>query len=117
MRSSNVNVFAGNNTHLCREYVGEGIDRFRIGKYSGNHSMGFMTGYLIAGDANAAVLGVNKHLNFKSRRHENLRPSNLISESWVWRSHHPRTTNFTDRIASRIPSVRDRMIRLPKATI
>ena len=84
---------AGNNTNLCREYVVEGIDRFRIGKYSGNHSIGFMAGYLIAGDANAAALGVNRYLNFKSRCDETLKLSNLISESWAWGSCHPRTTN------------------------
>ncbi len=84
---------AGNNTNLCREYVVEGIDRFRIGKYSGNHSIGFMAGYLIAGDVNAAALGVNRYLNSKSCPDETLKPSNLISESWAWRSCHPRTTN------------------------
>ena len=84
---------AGDNTDLCREYVVKGIDRFRIGKYSGNHSIGFMAGYLIAGDANAAVLRINRYLNSKSRCAENLKPSNLISESWVWGSSHPRTTN------------------------
>lgn len=84
---------AGDNTNLCREYVVEGIDRFRTGKYSGTHSIGFMAGYLIAGNANAAMLGVNRYLKFKSRLAENLKPSNLISQSWAWRSCHPRTTN------------------------
>ena len=84
---------AGDNTDLCREYVVEGIDRFRIGKYSENHSIGFMAGYLIADDANAAALGVNRYLNSKSRCAENLKPSNLISASWAWGSCHPRTTN------------------------
>lgn len=84
---------AGANTDLCRGYVVEGINRFRTSKYSGNHSIGFMAGYLIAGDANAAALGVNRYLNSKSRRAENLKLSNLISESWVWGSRHPRTTN------------------------
>lgn len=84
---------AGNNTNLCREYVVEGIDRFRTSKYSGNHSIGFMAGYLIVGDANAAALGVNRYLNSKSCCDETLKLSNLISESWAWGSHHPRTTN------------------------
>ena len=84
---------AGNNARLCREYVMEGIDRFRIGRYSGNHSIGFMAGYLITGDASAAALRINRYLNSKSRRAENLRLSNLISESWVWGSCHQRTTN------------------------
>ena len=83
---------AGNNTSMCRAYVVEGIDRFQTGKYSGNHSIGFMIGYLIAGDANAAVLGVNRYLKRKSRLAEKLKPSNLIDESWARRSRHPRTT-------------------------
>ncbi len=84
---------AGREAHLCREYVVEGIDRFQSGKYSGNHSTGFMVGYLIAGDAESAVAGINRNLNRRSRRAENLRPSDLISEPWVWGSIHPRTTN------------------------
>ena len=84
---------AGDNTGLCREYVVAGIDRFQTGKYSENHSTGFMVGYLIAGDANAAALGVNRYLNSKSCRDETLKLSNLISESWAWGSCHPRTTN------------------------
>ena len=84
---------AGANTDLCREYVVEGIDRFRTSKYSGNHSIGFMAGYLIAGDENAAALGVNRYLNSKSCCDETLKLSNLISESWAWGSCHPRTPN------------------------
>ena len=84
---------SSDNARLCREYVVAGIDRFRTGRYSGNHSIGFMAGYLIAGDANAAALRINRYLNSKSRRTENLRLSNLISESWVWGSCHQRTTN------------------------
>lgn len=80
----------GNSTYLCREYVVEGIDRFRTGKYSGNHSNGFMIGYLIAGDEQIAVTGINNYLNHRSRSTENLKPSHLIAESWVWASLHPR---------------------------
>lgn len=80
----------GNNTYLCREYVVEGIDRFRKGKYSGNHSTGFMIGYLISGGAKAAVTGINNNLNRTSRSKENLKPSGLVAESWVWASCHPR---------------------------
>lgn len=82
---------AGNNARLCREYVKEGINRFRAGKYSGNHSTGFMIGYLINGDANTAVIGINNYLNRKSRTEENLKPSGLIKEQWAWESCHPRT--------------------------
>ena len=80
----------GNDSRLCREYVVEGIDRFRKGKYSGNHSTGFMIGYLIAGDAKAAASGINNNLNRTSRYNENLKPSDLVAESWVWASCHPR---------------------------
>ncbi len=86
---------AGNNARLCREYVKEGIDRFRTGKYSGNHSTGFMIGYLIADDVNAAVIGINNHLDRKSRSEENLKPSEIINENWAWESCHPRTQSAT----------------------
>jgi len=82
---------AGNDSQLCREYVVEGIDRFRTGKYAGNHSTGFMVGYLIVGSDSAAVAGINKHLNGKKRHAENLKRSDLISEPWVWGSSHPRS--------------------------
>ena len=86
---------AGHDTHLCREYVVEGIDRFRTGKYAENHATGFMAGYVIAGDADAAANGVNKYLNSRRsgrepRSDENLAPSPLIDESWAWSSRHPR---------------------------
>lgn len=86
---------AGADAHLCREYVVNGIDRFRHGKYGANHAAGFMAGYLIAGDANAAAGGVNAYLD-SGRTHggprhgETLRLSTLIDEPWVWTSSHPR---------------------------
>lgn len=82
---------AGDNSHLCREYVIAGIDRFRTGKYAGNHSTGFMVGYLIAGSASAAVNGINNHLDRKKRGTEHLERSTLIGEPWVWGSSHPRS--------------------------
>jgi hypothetical protein len=36
---------AAGDRRLCREYVVEGVDRFRIGKYGQNHAIGFMVGY------------------------------------------------------------------------
>lgn len=39
---------AGSDTHLCREYVVEGIDRFASGKYGENHAVGFMVGYVLS---------------------------------------------------------------------
>ena len=86
---------AGGDTYLCREYVVNGIDRFRTGKYAGNHAAGFMAGYLIAGDASAAARGVNRYLNAGHGNHaprhdEKLKPSTLVAEPWAWESRHPR---------------------------
>ena len=83
---------SGNDPNLCREYVVEGMDRFRTGKYSGNHPVGFMVGYLIAGDGSAAAGRVNLYLQRRSREPEKLEPSTLITESWAWQSNHPRET-------------------------
>ena len=82
---------AGSETNLCRLYVIEGIDRFQIGKYAGNHSVGFMVGYLLSNDAAAAVSGINRYLTNKGRHAERLNASNLIGEAWAWGSNHPRT--------------------------
>ena len=84
---------AGSDSHLCREYVVKGIDRFRLSKYGGNHSTGFMVGYLIADDANAAATGINRYLKRVSRAAENLEPSNLAGAPWAWRSTHPRAAS------------------------
>ena len=86
---------AGDDSDLCSKYVVRGIDRFRTGKYAGNHAAGFMAGYLIAGDANTAAGGVNRYLNSIRKKHaprrdENLKPSDLVSEPWAWVSRHPR---------------------------
>ena len=80
----------GIDTDLCREYVIEGMDRFKTGKYGSNHAVGFMTGYLLSNNAKAAVDGVNSYLNGRLRKTEVLTPSKLISENWVWDSDHQR---------------------------
>lgn len=84
---------SGGDARLCREYVVAGIDRFQTGQYSENHSAVFMVGYLIADNPETTVAGINRNLNHRSRSAENLRPSNLTSEPWVWGSLHPRTNN------------------------
>ena len=76
----------GNCHRLCKLYVDQGIDRFRTGKYSGNHSTGFMIGYLIGGDATVAASGINRYLN----GNEKLESSELIDELRAWQSSHPR---------------------------
>ena len=81
---------AGTDARLCREYVINGIDRFRRGQYAANHAAGFMAGYVIAGHAAAAVAGVNGYLN-RAPGNENLIPSTLGEGSWAWTSRHPRT--------------------------
>lgn len=86
---------AGDDTRLCREYVDNGIDRFRRGQYAANHAIGFMAGYLIAGDADAAASGVNAYLDSGRsqggpRLGETLHPSSLVDEPWAWTSSHPR---------------------------
>lgn len=81
---------AGDDARLCREYILEGIDRFSTGKYSGNHSTGFMIGYLVSGEGQAAVIGINSNLNRNSRPDEILQPSDEITDSQVWTSRHPR---------------------------
>jgi hypothetical protein len=52
---------AEGNTDLARQYVIEGIDRFRTGKYAENHRRGFMIGYLLSGTAQGVVEGVNRY--------------------------------------------------------
>jgi hypothetical protein len=81
---------ACDDTHLCREYVVEGIDRFQAGKYGAKHTMGLMAGYLVAKDATAAVVGINAYLTRKRRKAEHLGPSDLLPDTWAWRSRHPR---------------------------
>lgn len=86
---------AGNDADLCRLYVVEGIDRFDSGKYAGSHSVGFMTGYLLSGDADAAVMGINRYLTRTRRGREHLQSSTAIDEPWVWSSRHPRPSRTT----------------------
>lgn len=58
----------GADTHLYREYVVEGVDRFRTGKYGQNHALGFMVGYVLSGMAVEAANGVNAYLTRVSRK-------------------------------------------------
>jgi hypothetical protein len=71
---------------LAREYVVEGIDRFRTGKYSENHAHGFMIGYLISGTESGAVAKVNKYLEGQSRIGDMLSDN----DGPVWKSTHSR---------------------------
>jgi hypothetical protein len=78
---------AGDNTRLSRDYVIEGIDRFRTGKYGLNHALGFMAGYVLSGNAAAAVARINAYL----AEPEQLARSDLMSDCpEIWHSRHPR---------------------------
>ena len=83
---------AGNDANLCRQYVVEGIDRFKTGKYGGNHAVGFMAGYLLSDDAVAAAGGINRYLARQGRQPEYLGPSSISDVPWAWSSRHPRSS-------------------------
>lgn len=81
----------GSDTYLCREYVIEGVDRFRSGKYAENHSSGFMAGYLLGGDAQSAAAGINAYLERVKRVGEQIALSPVVDHPAFWRSEHART--------------------------
>lgn len=74
---------AGSDNSLCREYVVEGIDRFRSGKYGFNHAIGFMVGYLLRGTDGEAVAGINGYLARQGRAHEELRRPGAAASTWA----------------------------------
>ena len=76
---------------LAREYVVEGIDRFRTSKYAENHRRGFMIGYLLSGSAQGVVEAVNRYLAGRSRHSEALGSSVVGRASTAWESEHPRS--------------------------
>lgn len=78
---------AANDARLCREYIKEGIDRFRSGKYGLKHGVGFMVGYLLAGTADAVVAAINAYLR-GARANERLRVADAQASKWY--STHPR---------------------------
>ena len=87
----------GNNARLCRLYVVEGMDRFRRGQYSQNHSTAFMAGYVIAGNERTAVGRINEYLTSSvapgghgAGAAEKLGPSSILEEDWAWESCHGR---------------------------
>ncbi|WP_144409230.1 hypothetical protein [Pseudoxanthomonas suwonensis] len=83
---------SGSDTHLCREYVVEGIDRFRTGKYGYNHAIGFMAGYVISGTTDEAVSGVNAYLSRTSRKTEHLALADAC-DAPTWISKHSRPSS------------------------
>ena len=81
----------GGDRRLCREYVTEGIDRFVSGQYGARHLVGFMAGYLDAGDSNLATEGINRCLVDWDRHDDELGPSAELKADWVRSSRHART--------------------------
>lgn len=81
----------GSDTYLCREYVVEGVDRFRKEKYGRNHAVGFMVGYLLTGGAEEAAAGVNAYLARTERKAEYLEPDDICEDALIWASQHPRS--------------------------
>ncbi len=86
---------AGSDTHLCREYVVEGIDRFATGKYGENHAIGFMVGYVLSGTGTESVNGINAYLMRRSRKKECLSLAGVCSASPSWESCHSRAKSLT----------------------
>lgn len=82
-----------NDAALAREYVVEGIDRFRSGKYSENHAHGFMIAYVISGANTGAVAPVNAYLNKQSRMNETLTEITDSAGTRFWTSSHSRQQN------------------------
>lgn len=81
---------AGSDTHLCREYVVEGIDRFSTSKYGENHALGFMVGYVLSGTAGESANGVNAYLKRQLRKADMLKPANVCTDVPNWESQHVR---------------------------
>lgn len=81
---------AEGNATLAREYVVEGIDRFRTGKYGENHGRGFMVGYVVAGTRIGAVEGINSYLTGRARSSEMLALVSSEDTTESWTSQHKR---------------------------
>lgn len=81
---------AHSDRHLCSDYISEGIDRFRTGKYSRSHEVAFMVGYVIDGTEETAVVAINERLGRAQRLDELLDSSTLVRARWVYASSHPR---------------------------
>jgi len=81
---------AGSDAHFCREYVVEGVDRFRTGKYGADHVIDFMVGYLIAGTTVESADGINTFLTRTGREPEHPRTLEFSVGTFCWASAHLR---------------------------
>ncbi len=82
---------AESDSHLIREYIVEGVDRFQSGKYGRNHCKGFMVGYILSGTPLGVVADINKYLGKLGRYTEQLETSTFGGCEWAWKSQHPRS--------------------------
>lgn len=83
---------AGDNAGLCRQYVIQGIDRFKEGKYAEGHAIAFMVGYLLSPSVEAAVSRINRFLSTAGREEDRLNPCAVLNKPWTRSSHRSRTT-------------------------
>ncbi|MDE0192032.1 MAG: hypothetical protein OXQ90_11805 [Gammaproteobacteria bacterium] len=81
---------AGDDSTLCREFVKEGVNRFVEGKYSMRHAAGYMVGYVLKGDMEAAWGAINRYLKRNGRSAEQLKPCTVLPAPWTRSSRHPR---------------------------
>lgn len=81
---------SGNDAHLCRLYVVEGIRRFAIGQYAGKHASAFMAGYLLIGHAEEAVGRINGYIEQQGEPSEILHLSTDFDHPQAWHSKHAR---------------------------
>jgi hypothetical protein len=81
---------AASDATLVREYVVAGMNRFRDGRYGGNHGIGFMAGYILSGAPSSVVEGINGFLHKHGRGVERLEPLALLDGDWAWISRHER---------------------------
>lgn len=77
-------------SHLKREYIKEGIDRYVSKKYP----LGCMIGYLLEGKADETIIGINSLLHKDKRNSEklNLKPNELLKT--YYESNHPDIGNL-----------------------
>lgn len=81
---------AGDDSTLCRLFVKNGANRFVEGKYSLRHAVGFMAGYVLSGDVDAACSSINRYLTRNNRCAEQLRTCTVLPSQWTRSSRHPR---------------------------
>ena len=81
---------ADDDSALCRLFVREGVNRFVEGKYSSGHAAGFMIGYVVRGDVDAACAAINRYLIRNERSAEQLKTCTVLRAPWTRSSRHPR---------------------------